>query len=887
MATVNKDFRIKSGLNIESGSITTPLSTAGIVTVNGSGVLGSVATLANSYLTNSSITLGSTSVDLGSTVSNVSGLTINSTTIPTSKTLVVTTDIGTSVQAWDADLDAIAALSGTSGLLKKTGANTWALDSSSYLTTAVTSVGLSLPSIFTVSNSPVTTTGTLTATLASQTANYVFAAPNGSNGAPTFRALVKDDIPGTPGTLVLKADSGTTEGTDLYTFDGSTNKTLNLIGGTNITISKAAGAWTISGQATGVTSLSFGTTGLTPNTGTTGAITVAGTLNAANGGTGISSYTVGDLLYASGTTALSKLAAVSTGNVLISGGTSTAPSWGKVGLTTHVTGTLPVGNGGTGTTDGSITGTGALTFTAGGSNSNVNLVPTGTGTVDVGSKKITNVATPTSDYDAANKLYVDNAVNGLDWKMSVNLLAASNVALTGSTGSLSIDGHDSGAGLNAGDDGYRILLIAQTTDSQNGIYVYNDSGSGYTLTRATDADSHTELIGAAVFIMEGTTYGNTSWVQANHYLSSFSGQSWVQFAGAGTYVAGAGLTSTGTTFNVGTASSSRIVVNADNIDLATVTQSNSSGSAGVNFAQTVNVDSYGRVTGVVSADVRDATSSLKGIALFPTAQFTVTSGSVSVTSLSGSVINSGVVGAAYGGTGVDNTGKTITLGGNISTANAFTTSGNFALTLTSTGATNVTLPTTGTLATLAGSESLTNKKLGSLTTNGLVTTSGGDGTLSVTTMGSGIATFLSTPTSANLAAALTNETGTGSVVFSDSAAFTGTVTFNSHAGIATASGSTTGTSVLTLSSVFATATYDGGEILVKIKNGSNLEILKIALVTNGTDFYVTQYADVQSSGPLATVDFSVTSGNVNILVTPVAGATGTTSVKVLANLIAS
>lgn len=59
----------------------------------------------------------------------------------------------------------------------------------------VTSVGLSLPNIFTVSNSPVTTTGTLTATLASQTANYVFAAPNGSAGSPTFRALVAADIP--------------------------------------------------------------------------------------------------------------------------------------------------------------------------------------------------------------------------------------------------------------------------------------------------------------------------------------------------------------------------------------------------------------------------------------------------------------------------------------------------------------------------------------------------------------------------------------------------------------------------------------------------------------------------------------------------------------------
>ena len=59
----------------------------------------------------------------------------------------------------------------------------------------VTSVGLTMPGIFTVTNSPVTTTGTLTASLASQTANTVFIAPNGSAGAPTFRALVAADIP--------------------------------------------------------------------------------------------------------------------------------------------------------------------------------------------------------------------------------------------------------------------------------------------------------------------------------------------------------------------------------------------------------------------------------------------------------------------------------------------------------------------------------------------------------------------------------------------------------------------------------------------------------------------------------------------------------------------
>jgi hypothetical protein len=88
-------------------------------------------------------------------------------------------------------------------------------------------------------------------------------------------------------------------------------------------------------------------------------------LSAPQGGTGFDSYAVGDLLYASTTTALSKLADVATGNALISGGVGVAPSWGKIGLTTHVSGTLGVGNGGTGATTltGIVVGNGASAFT--------------------------------------------------------------------------------------------------------------------------------------------------------------------------------------------------------------------------------------------------------------------------------------------------------------------------------------------------------------------------------------------------------------------------------------------------------------------------------------------------------------------------------------------
>lgn len=72
---------------------------------------------------------------------------------------------------------------------------------------------------------------------------------------------------------------------------------------------------------------------------------VTGTLPASNGGTGQSSYTIGDILYASGVSSLSRLADVATGNALISGGIGVAPSYGKIGLTTHVSGTLPIANG--------------------------------------------------------------------------------------------------------------------------------------------------------------------------------------------------------------------------------------------------------------------------------------------------------------------------------------------------------------------------------------------------------------------------------------------------------------------------------------------------------------------------------------------------------------
>lgn len=134
---------------------------------------------------------------------------------------------------------------------------------------------------------------------------------------------------------------------------------------------------------------------------------------------------------------------------------------------------------------------------------------------------------------------------GFDWKQAANLLWNDPMASTsGATGTLVIDGHPA---LTSAQDGYRILLIA---GDNAGIYTYHDDGTNWFIARSTDADTYQKLIGAAIFIEEGTTYGATSWVQNNHYLTDFTGQTWHQFSGNGTYTEGYGIAIDGTAISV-------------------------------------------------------------------------------------------------------------------------------------------------------------------------------------------------------------------------------------------------------------------------------------------------------------------------------------------------
>lgn len=194
-----------------------------------------------------------------------------------------------------------------------------------------------------------------TASIALTGTTYTLTSANGATDEARQMFLTFTGTPGGAATVTCPGGSGV--GSKLYYVTNNTNVavTLKTALGTGISVPVGVrmalycdGTNVIDG-ATYLSSVALGTA-----------------LPATSGGTGQSSYAVGDIVYASTTTALSKLADVATGNALISGGVGVAPSYGKIGLTTHVSGTLPVANGGTGATTltGLVKGSGTTAFTA-------------------------------------------------------------------------------------------------------------------------------------------------------------------------------------------------------------------------------------------------------------------------------------------------------------------------------------------------------------------------------------------------------------------------------------------------------------------------------------------------------------------------------------------
>jgi len=201
---------------------------------------------------------------------------------------------------------------------------------------------------------------------------------------------------------------------------------------------------------------------------------LSATLVATSGGTGQSSYAVGDIVYASTTTALSKLADVATGNALISGGIGVAPSYGKIALTTHVSGTLPIANGGTNgtatpTANGVTYGTGTtIAYTAAGTTGQV-LTATTSGAPSWASPATSGTVTSVAG---------TGTVNGIS--LSGTVTTSGSLTLGGALSGVSLTSQVTGT-LPAANGGTGVANNAAMTVTGSGNFAYTR-----TLTAATN-----------------------------------------------------------------------------------------------------------------------------------------------------------------------------------------------------------------------------------------------------------------------------------------------------------------------------------------------------------------------------------------------------------------
>lgn len=287
-------------------------------------------------------------------------------------------------------------------------------------------------------------------------------------------------------------------------------------------------------------------------------------------------------------------------------------------------------------------------------NGNINLRANGTGVIDVGNTRISSLSDPTEPYDAATKHYVDAVASGLHVHAPAIVATTDTLAALTTGGTVTYNNGTSGDGATltlqnaitlidgqtfgvdfTSDD--RILVKDQANPVQNGVYTI--SANGKVLTRAIDFNT-TLLVhgGDFIFVVKGTRYGSTGWVQTTDAVALGSDSVvFLQFAGLGTYLADQGLYLDGSTFKANVNSTS------GGIEIVSNQFQLKSTLAGNGLTYTTGVLDIGgtadRIS--ISSDAIDIASTYVG-------QTSITTlGNITTGTWSGNVVATG-----YGGTGL-------------------------------------------------------------------------------------------------------------------------------------------------------------------------------------------------------------------------------------------
>ena len=179
-----------------------------------------------------------------------------------------------------------------------------------------------------------------------------------------------------------------------------------------------------------------------------------------------------------------------------------------------------------------------------------------TGSVSLNSQKITNLADPTGDNDAANKGYVDGVAQGLDVKDSVKVATTANITLSGTQ---TIDG----VSVTAND---RVLVKNQSTGSQNGLY----KCAAGSWSRTDDLAAGADAAGMFTFVEQGTTNGDKGFVCTTNKGSASVGSdslAFSQFSSSGEVTAGNGLDKSGTELSLDLKSNGGLVIESTELAL--------------------------------------------------------------------------------------------------------------------------------------------------------------------------------------------------------------------------------------------------------------------------------------------------------------------------------